>query len=288
MEALHAGKRAYPGAFPGGKMNKASLSIVLSIVSLTIFLSITASAQEPKRPEKWEYKFGKCSSESELNKEGDEGWELVAVFADRNSSCLSYFKRPKREYFNPPPATPPPPAPPTCSLTISQAPVFYGIRLGMSTDELLALFPRSKEQSDIIKSISKAETNYGRVDLTFYSSTYPENKTMFTNNVGYYTVTLLDNRVSSIYLSYNFSPGVNRSYDWTNVSWIQKLSETYNLPKFEDWRDSGITCQGFRINVNASGNSASISTASLQPASNDETRKRHAAESEKLRRAFKP
>jgi hypothetical protein len=263
-------------------MNKVSLSVVLSIVSLTLVSGLSATAQT--RPEKWEYKSDICNIET-LNKYGDEGWELVSTHVSSNN-CTAFFKRPKNQIFNPPPATPPPPGPPTCSLTLSQAPVFYGIRLGMSTDELLALFPRSKEQSEIIKKLS--EPYYGSVDLRFSKSTYSENKTMFSDNVSSYDISLLDNRVTAVAVQYNFSPGANRSYNWTNESWIQKLSEDYNIPKPEDWRGSdNLICQGFRIRSSASNDSAFIYIGSL-PTSYDESRKRREADSEKLRRAFKP
>lgn len=53
--------------------------------------------------QKWEYKIVYLPSESELNKLGNEGWELVSVAADvsgdahgMSSSMTAYLKRPKK------------------------------------------------------------------------------------------------------------------------------------------------------------------------------------------------
>jgi hypothetical protein len=269
-------------------MSRASLFIVLSIISLTFLVSIPASAQT--QPEKWEYKKIGCSdiTEADLNKHGDEGWELVSV--SYGTTCYGFFfKRPKKERFHP---TPPPPAgPPKCNLTLAQAPVIRGIRLGMSTDELLALFPRSKDQSDIIRELSRAEVNYGVVNLSFPRDTYPENKEMFSNNITYYRITLFDGRVASFSADYIFSSQNNRNPEWTYRTWILKLSETYNLPKPEDWFRSGtnyasIDCQDVRLSINASSDSASISITGLHI--NEQIKQRREAASEKLRSEFKP
>jgi hypothetical protein len=273
-------------------MSRASLSIVLSIVSWVFLLSLPATAQT--RPEKWEYKVTRgCFNESDLNKRGDEGWELINITFDSNGNCRdSYFKRPKREFFDPPLTSAPPAAPPNCNLTPAQAPVIRGIRLGMSTDELLALFPRSKEQSDTIKALSNAEAAYGQVDLGFSLNTYPENKAMFSNNIRSYGITLLDGRVASFYVYYNFPVQNDRSPNWTYKTWIPKLSETYNLPKPEDWagpnaNDASITCQGFRMKVNAGRSSASIGIIDL-PSYDEQIKQRREAASERLRSEFKP
>jgi hypothetical protein len=272
-------------------MSRASLSIVLSIVSWVFLLSLPATAQT--RPEKWEYKVTRgCFNESDLNKRGDEGWELISISFDSNGNCRdSYFKRPKSEFFDPPRTSAPPPAPPKCNLTPAQAPIIRGIRLGMSTDDLLALFPRSREQSDTIKALSNAEAKYGVVSLYFGLDKYPENKAMFSNNINYYQITLFDDRVASFVANYNFKTQENRSHDWKYMTWIPKLSETYNLPKPEDWSGVGgngvsITCQGFRMLVDASGNSASISI--IGPPYEDQIKQRREAASERLRSEFKP
>ena len=53
--------------------------------------------------QKWEYKVVYGPRESELNKLGDEGWELVSVVADTSgdaystsSSIYAYLKRPRQ------------------------------------------------------------------------------------------------------------------------------------------------------------------------------------------------
>jgi hypothetical protein len=271
-------------------MTRASLSIVLSIISLTLLLGVPAIAQT--NPEKWEYKTVGCAYplETELNKNGDEGWELVSVSFGSDGSCRGFFfKRPKRELFTP--TQPAPAGPPRCNLTLAQAPVFRGIRLGMSTDELLALFPRSKEQSHTIQALGYAEKNYGEVRLDFDTRTYPENKAMFSNNINSYRIMLFDGRVVRFEVNYLFPNQNNRSPNWTYRTWITKLSETYSLPKPEDWFRSSdnyasIACQDFRRSVDASYNSASIGITG--PPYDEQIKQRREAASEKLRSEFKP
>jgi hypothetical protein len=266
-------------------MSRTSLSIVLSIVSLTNLLNIPVSAQTgPTNPEKWEYKVSNgCFNESDLNKQGDEGWELIGMTFNSDGNCRgSYFKRPKKEFFNPPPAAPTPAGPPRCNLTLAQAPIFRGIRLGMSTDELLDLFPRSKEQLEIIKRLSEAKIFFGRTDLSFSQNTYPENDAMFGNSVSVYQITMLDGRVTSINVQYSFQG----NFYWTDKTWIPKVSEAYNLPKPEDWQGNSLTCQGFKIT--AGGNNTFAHFNLSGPDANREVRQRSEAFSEKLRTEFKP
>ena len=46
--------------------------------------------------QKWEYKVvGHTLSEGELNRLGDEGWELVIVAGAGSVNCTMIFKRPK-------------------------------------------------------------------------------------------------------------------------------------------------------------------------------------------------
>jgi hypothetical protein len=265
-------------------MSRTSLSIVLSIVSLTI-LNIPTSAQTT--PEKWEYNVaGRCiPSETDLNKLGDQGWELISVTANGDGGCpVYYFKRPRREFFYPPPVAPPPPpaTPPKCSLTLAQAPAFRGIRLGMSTDELLDLFPRSKDQPEIIKRLSEAKIYFGKTELTFSNRTYPENNTMFGNSVYSYQITLLDGHVTSINVHYSFQGAFN----WTPKTWIPKVSEVYNFPKPEDWQGNSVTCQGFKITAGALNDGAGFTLSGSD--ADQEVKQRREAASEKLRSEFKP
>src|SRR5215510_15894366 len=114
-------------------------SVAMCIIApIIFFISITAAGQS--YPEQWEYRVTGCYSEPELNIYGAEGWELVSIKMDSNNNCNYIFKRPKGVVvrINPPP---PPPKTPSCNLSMAQSPVIYGLRLGMSSDELLELFP---------------------------------------------------------------------------------------------------------------------------------------------------
>ncbi|MCI0387202.1 MAG: hypothetical protein MOB07_00295 [Acidobacteria bacterium] len=268
-------------------MKSASMFIVLSTISLMFLVSLPATAQT--QAEKWEYKIVNIcrdSRDSELNKLGDLGWELVAVTISDGSCPAYYFKAPRGSIVSITPSHPPVPAP-KCTLTLAQAPVIRGIRLGMSTDELLALFPRSRDQFQIREALSKAEINFGESSLFFSSREYPENEVMFNKNLQQYAITLFDGRVVTISVGFNFQPVNNIYPNWTVNTWIAKLSETYNLPKPEEWGpDRRSFCQGFEIEVSVQAHYASMLITN--PAYRQQIKQRQEAEYEKQRRAFKP
>lgn len=46
--------------------------------------------------QKWEYRVEECLGDYQLDKLGEQGWELVAVTSNDSGSPLKfYFKRPK-------------------------------------------------------------------------------------------------------------------------------------------------------------------------------------------------
>src|SRR5947209_4793490 len=50
---------------------------------------------------------------------------------------------------------------PTCQLTLPGAPDIKGIRLGMTPEQVLALFPGSNEDAEIRSSLSKPPSQFG-------------------------------------------------------------------------------------------------------------------------------
>ncbi len=267
-------------------MKSASICTASSTISLMLLVSLSVAAQTA--PEKWEYKIvNTCnpSEESNLNKLGDQGWELVSVQWNDNSSCFNYYlKRPKGFFATQPPAQTT--GAPNCALTLAQAPVIRGIRLGMSTEELLVLFPGSKDQFRIKEALARAEVQYGATDLLFSSTEYPENKLLF-NNISRHLITLFDGHVVKIAVSYIFGPDIT-SPGWTIETWIDKVSEIFNLPKRESWESSRrITCRGFTIEAFVNhGSETSITIINLSYRQQIDQRKK--AEYEKRQREFKP
>jgi len=265
------------------------MSIIAPII---FFASITAAGQTTATssiPEQWEYRVTGCYPETELNKSGAEGWELVSVKMDSNNNCNYIFKRPKGVVVS---ITPPPPPPktPSCNLSLAQAPIIYGLRLGMSADELLELFPRSKDNPGIKRALAQVEIQYGSTQLPFYRNDFPDSKAFVNNKVSQYGVGILDSRVVYIKVYYSFPPNTN----WNSNTWIDKISEPFNLPPRENWPGSNfdssrsLECRGFSATVHASGDGTSITIITTTPNSGDVIKERRNAEAEKKRREFIP
>src|SRR5258708_40263616 len=65
--------------------------------------------------------------------------------------------------------------PSLCSLTPTQSPSIRGIKLGMSVDQVLSIFPESSQRPEIKAALGSTEgyPNYGVARLWFQLSTYP-------------------------------------------------------------------------------------------------------------------
>lgn len=266
---------------------------------LFAFLSIPAFSQAREVVTQWEYKSGTdCEYYSnerlDLKKIGEEGWELVSV--DQGVSggsftgCRSYyFKRPRRTSSGQ--TQPDEPVAPKCNLSLSQILPIRGLRVGMSADELLTLFPGSRGQFKIKEALDKAALplNYGAAKLSFTSEEYPELKDRFAN-VQSFEISLVDGRVSSFRVQYQFSQGDRGDHGWTIDNWIAKFSESFNLPKPAVWEPpkassyKSIKCRDFE--AQASSNSPSISISSQ--AYYQQVQKRINDERENRRNTFKP
>jgi hypothetical protein len=64
---------------------------MLAGLLLLVVVGFTQAA--PPAPQKWEYKY--ASKFNDLNKLGDEGWELVAVTEYNGVASTFYLKRAK-------------------------------------------------------------------------------------------------------------------------------------------------------------------------------------------------
>ena len=66
--------------------------IVLGVLALASLLCVGFAHQAQEGRARWEYKA--ACGRPDLNKLGEEGWELSAATQDGNTTCL-YFKRQK-------------------------------------------------------------------------------------------------------------------------------------------------------------------------------------------------
>jgi hypothetical protein len=178
--------------------------------------------------------------------------------------------------------------------TAIQSPAVRGIRLGMTAEEVFALFPASSERPENKNAILSAEQppNYGIASLSFQPSTYPSPAKERFAAIDSVSITLFDGRVTDIQVAYAGPDSNPRGPVWNNVDdFIAKLSEAFALPAAKYWFEySGysktLKCAGFEMeasNQNRQGRIRLRNNGYI-----DAARQRAAADEEKRRRDFKP
>lgn len=176
---------------------------------------------------------------------------------------------------------------PKCNLTEANSPNVRGIRLGMSTDQLLALFPGSAESKEIKAALEHAKMH--GANETLYLSFAPADystKDRFAS-IDSVAVVLYKGRAIDFTVVY-------LGTTWSNIDqWVAKLSGSFKLPGSREWTpgpsempNKVLKCNGFEIEAATAGGSASIRVRS--EAQTKEMEKRAEAEEERRRHEFKP
>jgi hypothetical protein len=152
-----------------------------------------------------------------------------------------------------------PPAQGRCILTEATAPTIRGLKLGMTTYQLLAVFPgitkriEMKEAIDKAKSVSSVEA----VQLAFDPATDGDAQQFV--GVDSVAAAVAGGRVVEFGLQYSGAT-------WRTVDeWIAKLSEALKLPDSRDWGTGSnenpnkvLRCDGVEIEAAIQGGGASI------------------------------
>jgi hypothetical protein len=242
------------------------MKVRISLVALCslLFHCSTAYGQTPKKDDQsaeWEYKqLLHNPSDELLNHYAKNGWEVAAA-SDGGSNFRVILKRSKSHPLfgtktpeMPRPEPPPPPQKPICKLTLAQAPVIRGLRLGMTSDELFAIFPgNEREEFDRAQKLKSAELppNYGYTNFQFNLSRYASND-RFTG-ISSLTFELFDRKVMSIGANYSNMPQFDH-----HGQFIEIITKQFGLPEFKDWRPgyneymngASLSCEGFTFHVN--------------------------------------
>jgi hypothetical protein len=171
-----------------------------------------------------------------------------------------------------------------CTAQMAKSLNIRGLRLGITTDEVLALFPGASDREDVKSRFANAagHPNHGVVSLSFHRDDQRRllNQERFAgiNSVG---VTLFDGRLVSFSVNYiGFNQG-GAGWD-TDEQWINKLNETLKLPEPRYWDGRRLMCEGIQITANPG--SLEIS----DPGFFRVVKEREADLREKRRREFKP
>jgi hypothetical protein len=146
----------------------------------------------------------------------------------------------------------------TCDLTMDQAPVVNGLILRMTPEEVLALFPGSKEDAEVRASLSRPPDQFGESGFIIRPAKF-ESKVQFPG-INQIIFALLDRRVSTFSVGYN-------GPQWSHVDkFIAKFTAGTSLPAADAWEpyvglDNSLKilkCRDFEIRVFAGGKGGSL------------------------------
>jgi hypothetical protein len=243
------------------------MKIRLCLVALCclMFQYQTAFSQTQKFAD-WEYKQIYNPTDEYLNFLAKEGWEIAATGLDANSYFKIIIKRPrthrlfgtKTEDY---PKPEPPPPNTACNLTLAQAPVIRGLRLGMTSDELFALFPANERETfDRAQRLKSAEIApaYGYTTFQFNTSNYPGQDRF--KGISGVSFGVFDNKIVSIEAGYWPTPQFDSITQLMGV-----ITRQFKLPSFIEWpnpKDSwgihNLGCDGFKVSINGNASSFTI------------------------------
>lgn len=172
-----------------------------------------------------------------------------------------------------------------CSLTEADAPAVRGIRLGMSTEQLLALFPASTKRREIKEALANAKTPEGEI-VYFAFEPGDADKNLF-DGVASILAGIAKGRVVEFSIQY-LGPA------WSGVDeWVGTLSQTLKLPGVASWQhgpnetpNKVLRCKGIEIEaaVQGSGGTIILRNVAYLDAAKDHMR----TDEEKRKRDYKP
>lgn len=171
-----------------------------------------------------------------------------------------------------------------CTLTLAQSPTIRGFKLGMTTDEVLALFPGRKDSLAIRNALSYAPQQFGLARFSV-SPTRDDKPFEGINQVDF---EFLDNQLTSFYISYN-------GPEWDEVSqFVSVLSASLKLPGVEYWERRSenqrtLKCTGFQVTAVSVGNGGNSNYVKVSnPLAPQTVLDRQNEAREKARQAFRP
>lgn len=178
-----------------------------------------------------------------------------------------------------------------CNLTLANSPAIRGLRLGMTAEELMALFPGSAESNEVKNELALANNYpaFGVTRLSFASWQYPSAFKERFAGIESVLVTLLDKRVTEFTVQYSSPSSSKMGVNWHGTEeFIARLSENFHLPPASYWelRSPGtLSCNGFEISVwGDSGGRIMLRDNSYL----EQVKERQMADDERRRREFKP
>jgi hypothetical protein len=151
-----------------------------------------------------------------------------------------------------------------CALGAAQAPQINGLKLGMTVDEVLAIFPGSSEDKNIVADRARAAGKLGAGSFTIIPEKYPS-KSGFAG-IGHLIFRYIDGRI------YNLRVGFIGP-EWKSVDeFIAKFADGKNLPGATAWEAAAgmetqmktLKCSGVEISLFAGGAGGNLNYVELR------------------------
>jgi hypothetical protein len=177
-----------------------------------------------------------------------------------------------------------PPAPVQATwVTIARDRGISGLKLGMTTEQVLALFPGSEADEEVRSSLSRSANQFGMTSLVIKPQKY-SSKEEFAG-ISQIILSLLDGRVSTLYVGYD-APEPEQIDEL-----VTKFSKGRNLPPAPSWAPyvglddqlKTIKCKDFEISVFAGGKNLNINYVQMLDTVAQQKLKQRMAEAKKRR-----
>ena len=153
---------------------------------------------------------------------------------------------------------------PACTMTASAAPVINGLKLGMTSTEILEAIPGSKDDPELRTSLARPPGEFGVSGLTVFPPKY-QSKDKFPG-VSRLSFTFFDGHAYNLTIGYN-------GPQWTHVDdFVKKVIENSNLPAIGQWQDypgmdtqmKVLKCAEVEIRVFAGGERGALNYVSMK------------------------
>ena len=174
-----------------------------------------------------------------------------------------------------------------CNLTEANAPSVRGLRLGMSTQQFLALFPGITKKKEMKDTIEKAKSTSAADPVSFGVDPITDGGGNQFAGIESVSATFYRGHLVDFTVQYGGA-------SWRNIDeWVAKLAESFNLPRAQDWGmgpnespNKIVRCEGIMIEAAIQGGSASIRVQSTGYLKDSDERAK--ASEDKKRQDFKP
>jgi hypothetical protein len=167
-----------------------------------------------------------------------------------------------------------------CTLNAAQAPDIKGVRLGSTTQQVLDLFPGSRDDAEV-RVAAENVTAVGASSFALRPEKYGAEKDFV--GINQFTFRFLDKRLSSFTAGYG-------GPEWKHVDeFIKKFSEGKTLPPLEAWeayvgldtQHKTLRCDGFEISVFAGGEAGSLNHVQMKDLAAEKELKERRAKAKK-------